>query len=704
MFIKRENNTEHSEIYFPKTLFFVFCILILVRFCISDRLSVYIIGNSPHDDLWVVRAANSILEGEWFGEYNQYTLIKGAFCPLLMAFSQKIGLTYLNMYTILYIVSCLIFSAALSPLLKNNISKIVVFAAVLFNPISFATETFQRVYRNGHSQWQLLLIFGCIIGAYLRRNKKISQIIPWALMGGLSLWAFVNTREDSIWIMPFVIVAAIVSAGWAAFFEKKENDRPPVRSRILKAFVMFIPLIIMFVGNSCLKYMNYKYYGCALLNDRTKGGFVSFIDDLYLIKRDEAAEQKYTDETLPYAFYQYNIYHDSLKKAYEASPTLKKAENDIENAIALWDSGEEIVDSELIYDHMLFAIRDGVAAAGYYSSLKNSEEFYSSVHSELQAAFRNGALEKGEGGIIPNAVPLYNKKISDVFKVIPKMVEFVINYTDINTNITYASGSTDYIELFEKITGNYSLEEPQRYTEISGWAFADDKYGSFSVFVCKEDGTPITPIVQIETDDIYNYFNELGYMCNNAKRARYSARLDNISDITNLIMSFYDQHGNLIKSVEFAKMNCFEGDVRYCLDSAVYYDSQEKYDFLSDNVSVCNKITRIYQVITPILFTAAIAGWVFILVYAVYTGIRQKNIPVFVFDSMITVSSIALSLFVFWTALAYVHVSAFPTINYLYLSSSYIMTIMFTFLSITLSIKTAVHFPLKKFWDKAGEE
>jgi hypothetical protein len=164
---------------------FIFGILILLRFALSSRLPSYIIADSPHDDGWVVNHAMNILRGEWLGPYDEYTLIKGSFSPLLLAFSSGIGFSFSGLNTFLYSFACIVFIASIRPIIKNHWIQIFFFAVLLFNPITYALETGQRIYRNSIGQWEILLIFGCLIAVLLRRNENWKGLLKWQLICGV---------------------------------------------------------------------------------------------------------------------------------------------------------------------------------------------------------------------------------------------------------------------------------------------------------------------------------------------------------------------------------------------------------------------------------------------------------------------------------------------------------------------------------------
>ena len=66
--------------------------------------------SAPHDDTLFVGLALNILQGEWLGAYNQFTLMKGSGYPLFIALSNLLGLPLILSQELLYLGSCFLLS------------------------------------------------------------------------------------------------------------------------------------------------------------------------------------------------------------------------------------------------------------------------------------------------------------------------------------------------------------------------------------------------------------------------------------------------------------------------------------------------------------------------------------------------------------------------------------------------------------------
>ena len=139
----------NSMKYIKKHWFIITIILLcLIRFLISFNLINFYIGNLPFDDALMLRQSSSLLSGDYLGLYSNMTLVKGPIFPFLIAFLRLINLSYSFSFTILYILSTLFFVLSLKKIIKDKRILLIIFSFLLFNPVTYSSELFQRLYRN----------------------------------------------------------------------------------------------------------------------------------------------------------------------------------------------------------------------------------------------------------------------------------------------------------------------------------------------------------------------------------------------------------------------------------------------------------------------------------------------------------------------------------------------------------------------------
>ena len=430
----------------------VFCVfafgLVVFRAWFSSTIPPYF-GASSWDDAWVVNEASFLLRGEWMGLYDDHTLIKGFFGPSVLAASKACGIPFLWSETVLHVAGCVFFLWIMLRFVHNRTFLLFAFAFLLFDPLSFSQDTFQRIYRNGMVLWQLPLAYGGLFMMFRRSREPIQRLAPWALLSGFSLWVFANTREDGIWLVPFVLAAVSLSCirAWAA-----GSDR---RDRIVRVAACLLPAAILLAGNGILCAVNWRLYGLPLRNDRDAGNYARVVRDLYLIAPDPIDEARLSGPD--HSGHYHNIGYSTICKAYDASPALASVRPQLDAAFDAWNAAEGHPGRDLVADHVLFALRKGVAAAGFYESLPSSEEFYETVHRELSGAFATGKLARRRGfSFTPMAAPFRVEFASPAFRewgtALYQTVKFGLARTVLNeSGTTIAPGA---VPLFERISGN----------------------------------------------------------------------------------------------------------------------------------------------------------------------------------------------------------------------------------------------------------
>lgn len=222
----------------------VFFFLSMVLFGVLKEFLVYnlpimAVPKGIHDDWIMVHMADALRGGRWLGEYNDLTLTKGMFFPFYLAVLNFLHLSYLSVSAFLYTVSCMIFVYALRPLLKKYRACLTLYLVLLWNPVSYSVQAFQRVYRNSISYIQVLLIFGGLLALWLRRKEPVKKQLLWLLTAAIGMVTFFYTREDAIWVEPFLIVFVLVYLGNLFVLWRKEH----AKVYVAKAVLILLPFL-----------------------------------------------------------------------------------------------------------------------------------------------------------------------------------------------------------------------------------------------------------------------------------------------------------------------------------------------------------------------------------------------------------------------------------------------------------------------------
>lgn len=646
-----------------------FGILILLRLALSSRLPAYILADMPHDDAWVVKRAGYILMEDWFGPYDQFTLIKGPFSPLLMAFCAFFGVSFSGINTALYCFGCIIFVFSIRPIIRNYWLLLCCFAVLLFNPIPYALETGQRIYRNGIGQWQIIIIFACLIGLFLRRNGKVNSLWKWAILGGFVLGTFVLTREDRMWIFPLVLVATCCMIS-AHLIERHGENR--------KIFIFLLPLVIAISMNGAAAGAHYLRYGVFILNDRSGGNYAKVAEDLYSIAPDNADEILYSSSA--YKGFYLNIYRSTVEMAFTVSPTLNSIAPSVREAInqwASWDDPQKI--GQLPTDHLLFALRDGVKLAGYYRSMPETEAFYLKVHQELQAGFAAGTLLKRGVTISALIQPLQKGDFENTLHMMPKAILDIAQFSGVSSELIPEKGSKFMINVFKLIAGGESYSTVGSLVG-NGWAFAKDNYIRLTVGLYDKDGKLISNLPFYSGEDVYQFMRSNGFEYENAKSSRFSFDIDSYNLTSGARLRFIDANGNAFReypadgSVMFAE----DASFRFNIDNLKTTSPERVY---SHFVNRANSVISLYKKITPILGILGIIAYLFstiLLILEIRTSKSLETLPVW-----LCLTSLASTFLLFMLIMCFVTVTSFNALVYIYTAPAFILLLMFSSVAVS---------------------
>lgn len=447
-------------------------VAIALKVALCMNMPICIHASATYDDVWAVRAADFIAQGQWLGPYDDVTLIKNVGFPLWLALCIKMGVGYLWPTTMLYALAALLFTVALRPLLHKNWLFLVVFVVILFCPVSFATDTFQRIYRNSITAAQVLLVFAGYLGMYLRMKRDVLEgepadewmflrTMPWALLSAVSLAWFWISREDSIWVTPFIVVATLVMLVVAL------RRFGGVLLRFGLCVLIVLPIAVTEETVRDISQINEQHYGVAVTSEINSGNFARLIKDLYSIR----------PSSLP-ANQRVACPHESLELAYEASPILASVKEQVEDRFYNW--GDTVDnnpgDGEVNGGEFFWVIRLAAADAGVYSEERAAEinmtqaqyadRWYKLVANQLEDAFDSGQLQKR--AVMPSSImtPWRSEYAAQFVPTMLSVYSQALSYADVTSAPFVQQGSEDGIAYFESIT------KAQGYDGTVRWPFA----------------------------------------------------------------------------------------------------------------------------------------------------------------------------------------------------------------------------------------
>ncbi len=350
---------------------------VAMRLWLSSIMQISAEPGQFYDDGLYVNLAVELLAGNWLGNYNNLTLIKGPGYPLWLAFNSLIGTPLLLSQSILYVISSALLTISLRSTINNKPLLLLLFILLLFNPF---IET--RVMREGIYPSLFMLVCAGFIGIYSEACESKTRMTAWSALAGFSLLWFWITREEGIWIFPLVLLLILATS--RSIHSRSLNDK------FSRYFIVFAPVLIAILGISTLALINFIYYG-KFINIEIKdnpllsayGALTRVSHEQYIRYLDVPKEVRYKIYAVSPAFAELKPYLDEGR-----SPL-------IESWKKLTCGMYPKTCGDIGGNWMMWAFRDAVFLAGYHTSASQAAKFYEKVAAEVNTACDNGFLSCG---------------------------------------------------------------------------------------------------------------------------------------------------------------------------------------------------------------------------------------------------------------------------------------------------------------------
>ncbi len=403
-----------------------------LRLAVVSAQDLSAIGYLREDDFLFLRLAGNILQGEWLGAYDSRTLVKGPFYSLWIAGVSSLGLPLLLAQHLLYIAASLIMARALSPML-GRVGSLVIYALLLANPMSFTDELMTRVIREGIYPAEALLVMGCAVGLFVRRERRASRMAIWSAGLGLALAALWLTREEGVWILPatFLPVAAALPA----------VIRGSRRSWAPRLAALLLPILLWPAGVGVVASINSRHYDVFCIVDIKSREFRSAYGAL---SRAGAGSYQY-----------YVPVPESVRRQlFEVSPAFAELRPHLEGDIGRkWSfySCDDPPCEDIAGGWLLWAVRESAELNGNYASATAAATYFSRLAAEVNAACDDGLLSC----TAPRAslAPVWrNEYLLPLASGFFRDAVYTVRFAGFKAEPTPSQGSPESLELFGRIT------------------------------------------------------------------------------------------------------------------------------------------------------------------------------------------------------------------------------------------------------------
>ena len=441
-------NTYRDAFPWQKKLFWgLVAALTVLRICLFLSIPIEALANADHDDLLQVNQGCFLFAGQWLGPYNSRTLSKGMSFPLFLAVCKWLCLPYGLGLALFYIASILFFLRAVRSLVKNPYLQGVLYLFLLYSPAMLCSSAQQRAYNIAVVPPAVLFAAGGLIGLFLRREQRLTVQLPWAAVSGLSLAFFWHIRQDTLWLMPFAAGAVLISLICVL------KTKRPWRQRLASAAVMVLPFLLFEGVTLGISAVNYHYYRTFTANERTNSSCSDVMSDLIQMKVPKVRDSVW-------------VSREAVDRAMEYSETFGSIRASVDR---IYESGWATSEGEIPGDIIVWALRDAVEAAGYFTDGAESEAFFRQVHQELSEAYRKGAYEKKDGLFLSALSDqfLFEEDFAPLLQTSLTGLRRILFLEESTVQVYPGSGTAEQLRLFESVLGS-----PVVYPD--GTAFAKD--------------------------------------------------------------------------------------------------------------------------------------------------------------------------------------------------------------------------------------
>lgn len=421
---------------FPSRVGYSFIIVALIKLWLVRGQTLYAIGLAGHDDRLYLNLANALLEHGWLGRYSNLTLAKGPFYPFWIAIMFVLGVPLLLSHHLLYIAACLIFVIAVRPILSRPTVLLLVWAVLLFHPITYASET-TRVIREGIYPALTVLVASCSIGILLRHDLPLKSVRIWSIGLGFALSAFWLTREEGVWMMPSILMLI----GLVAI--RIVQARPVDWRRLF--LLSALPFGIWIIALGTVAGINKAHYGTFSTVEFKSPDFLAAYGALTRVKHAEW--QRFV-----------LVPKETRERIYEISPAFAELKPYLEGDVSKgWTSATSCSGASICNDigsgWFMWALRDAAAAAAHHASGSSAAKYYRRLATEINTACadRKIACKKERATMMP---PWRDEYVRPLLTTMARAVFHLARFESFaGYSVSRSSeGSEDSLLLFRDLT------------------------------------------------------------------------------------------------------------------------------------------------------------------------------------------------------------------------------------------------------------
>ncbi len=436
-------------------VFFLYCCVIAGSLWLCRNCSIYAL-NEGYDSLRYLGMAETLLKGEWLGEYNYLTLIRLPVYSFFLALNSWVGWPLHVSQQGLYLLSILGLAAALRTCQLTRLQAFLVFTCCAFHPVAIfpslfvATEAIYTSLATG--------VLAVCLGLLGSIGGSTAIYSLWLIITSFCLAVFWHTRPEGIWMLPVLGIFILL------LFLRARQTCPPqsIRVSLVRiALALAVPAFATLSLGWAIASLNEQHYGIRVTHELAESNFVKF--GRWLTRLAPEARKPY----IP-------VPSKALQIAYEVSPhtaMLKPFLSQQTGGEGWSEFGCDMMGicDELVGGWSMWALRDAVNSIGYYSSAKQASAFYGTAASEMAIACKEDKIRcsgNPTGNLLAPAITFSDG--ARLLKSFWKMSVHALTFKDIAGKhisegfsvINKMKANPDLVKRYEHITHDQNPQSP----------------------------------------------------------------------------------------------------------------------------------------------------------------------------------------------------------------------------------------------------
>lgn len=625
---------------------------IATRTWLVSAQAISAIGTAGHDDRLFILLAEHLSNGQWLGDFDQFTLAKGPFYPIWIALNHQLSVPLLLSQHLLYSAACALLVYALRPLGLGMLTMLALFVLLIFNPASFADGPMTRVVRAGIYPSLTLLVLSGAIGMLLRARGPSAPLGLWGLVLGVSFAAFWLTREEGVWILPTVAMFLLA-------FLSHARQHTSTRTAVL---LVILPLAVATMIVASVAAINFYYYGIFAIVDLKRPAFLEAYGALTRVVGTDWRPD------VPVSL-------EVRRKIYRESPAFRELRPYIDGDAGRNWRTTSYDRSDIGGGWFIWSLRAAAARRGYYESPHAAEAFYRRLGAQVNTACKEGRLACNEprATLMPPWRSVYTRAL---FPALAIGTRYLFTMDDLEVFPTLPTGTPEELQLFKNMTntplatGRY-VETREDHLSVTGWAL----HTAFPIHLSvrdKEGESAVAETHVFPSPDVVRLAERYGQPADSARNARFSITTKCLDDC---VLDISGAHGEQLGLVQLSAPERIIGA------NGLYFVPDVRPEArAAPRLSYLSEIAHTYQAfltyVGPLSLAVAVLGC------ATFWWCKPPAIYCVITAGLWVAVATRILL------LSVIHVTSFPALHKLYLAPTYPLYIAAAILTLVLASAT----------------